>query len=86
MYAKRHGGRIQPEARLIILWFMTPLNILGLNLIGSTLTQHWSYYVLAVGWGIHNVRNPQHMSFPFLLQRVRLGHWQSLVLLSITYA
>ena len=75
LYAKRHGGRIQPEARLIILWFMTPLNILGLNLIGSTLTQHWSYYVLAVGWGIHNVRTPNstYLSFSFSFCVVCLG-------------
>lgn len=53
LYAKRHGGRIEPEARLIVLWFMTPLNIVGLNMIGSTLQNHWNYYILAVGWAIH---------------------------------
>ena len=53
MYAKRHGGRIVPECRLIILWFMTPLNIVGLNMIGSTLQNHWNVWILIVGWGIH---------------------------------
>ena len=54
LYARRHAGRIDPEARLIVLWLMTPLNVLGLNLIGSTLHNHWSYWILAVGWALHN--------------------------------
>ena len=54
MYMRRHNGVIVPEARLIIIWFVTPLYIVGMNLIGSSLTQHWHYMVLAVGWFLHN--------------------------------
>ena len=54
MYMRRHGGVIVPEARLIIIWFVTPLYIIGMNLIGSCLTKHWHYMVLAVGWFLHN--------------------------------
>jgi MFS family permease len=54
MYAKRHRGTIIPEARLIIIWFILPFKIIGYNLIGTTLSQHWSFWVLAVGWLMHN--------------------------------
>lgn len=54
LYAKYHNGRIVPECRLIILWLMTPIDIAGLNMIGSTLTHHWNPWILIVGWGIHN--------------------------------
>lgn len=53
-YMKRHNGVIVPEARLIIIWFVTPLYIIGMNLIGSSITKDWSYVVLAVGWFLHN--------------------------------
>ncbi|KKY21679.1 putative mfs transporter [Phaeomoniella chlamydospora] len=54
LYSRRHSGRIEPEARLIILFPILPLKILGYNLIGTTLTKHWSYWILAFGWGLHN--------------------------------
>ena len=54
MYMRRHGGVIVPEARLIIIWFVTPLYIIGMNLIGCSLSKHWHYMVLAVGWFLHN--------------------------------
>lgn len=56
MWAKRHEGRIDPESRLIALWLVLPFKLIGYNLIGATL-QHapgWSYWVLAVGWAMHN--------------------------------
>ena len=54
MYAKRHAGVIEPEARLIIIWFATPLIVVGMNMIGATLQHKLHWAVLAVGWAIHN--------------------------------
>jgi len=54
IYAKRHGGRIEPESRLVVLWLMLPFKIVGYNLIGATLQNHWSWWILAVGWCMHN--------------------------------
>jgi hypothetical protein len=54
LYARFHHGKIDPEARLIVLWLILPLKIVGYNLIGISLEQHWSYWVIAVGWGMHN--------------------------------
>jgi MFS family permease len=54
IYMRRHRGVIIPEAHLIIIWFVTPLYIIGMNLIGSTIMHHWHYMVLAVGWFLHN--------------------------------
>lgn len=56
LYARYHGGRLEPENRLIILYLILPLKIIGYNLIGVTLhnPRTWSYWVLAVGWAMHN--------------------------------
>lgn len=54
IWAKRNNGIIDPEARLIPIWLVLPFKIIGYNLIGLTMQKHWSYYVLAVGWGMHN--------------------------------
>lgn len=50
LWAKRNNGIIDPEARLIPLWIILPLKIIGYNLIGLTMARHWSIYVLCVGW------------------------------------
>ncbi|KAF2758375.1 MFS general substrate transporter [Pseudovirgaria hyperparasitica] len=54
LYAKRNGGRLEPESRLLPLWLVLPTKIIGYNLIGSALEHRWNIYVLAVGWGLHN--------------------------------
>lgn len=56
IYAKRHGGVIEPENRLIVLWLVLPFKLIGYNLIGATLhnAHTWSWWVLAVGWAMHN--------------------------------
>ena len=54
VYAKYHSGRIEPEARLIMIWLVLPLKLIGYNLIGTGLEKHWSYWVVAVGWAMHN--------------------------------
>ena len=53
-YAKHHQGRLDPENRLIMLWIIFPIQIAGHNIIGQALQHHWSYWVLAVGWAMHN--------------------------------
>jgi uncharacterized membrane protein len=51
IYMKRNGGRLDPEARLIPLWFATPLMVLGIVLLGYSLENKWHYMVTAVTWG-----------------------------------
>lgn len=43
---------LEPEARLLPLWFATPLMVLGIVLLGFTLENHWHYMVMAVTWGL----------------------------------
>jgi MFS family permease len=49
------NGIIAPEARLIPLWLVLPLKIVGYNLIGLSIEKGWNIWVLAVGWGMHNL-------------------------------
>lgn len=53
LWAKRHGGIIEPEARLLPIWLIMPLKIAGYNMIGVTLGRHWNVNILAVGWVSH---------------------------------
>lgn len=55
LWAKRSGGIIAPEARLIPLWLVLPLKIAGYNMIGLSISRHWNIWILAVGWGMHNI-------------------------------
>ncbi|CZR62199.1 related to HOL1 protein [Phialocephala subalpina] len=52
IYRKRNNGSMEPEARLLPLWFATPLMVLGIVLLGFTLENHWHYMVMAVTWGL----------------------------------
>jgi MFS family permease len=54
LYARYRGGKIEPEARLLALWVVLPFKITGNILIGWSLESHWSYWILAVGWAMHN--------------------------------
>lgn len=47
-YARRHNGRIDPEARLYITYPATILLMVCLAIIGEALQKHWHYMVLAV--------------------------------------
>ncbi|KPI45407.1 uncharacterized protein AB675_479 [Cyphellophora attinorum] len=51
--ARHYNGKTEPEDRLLILCFITPFKVLGFVLIGSTLEDHESYWILAVGWTLH---------------------------------
>ena len=56
VWARYHNGVIVPENRLVIIWIVLPFKLIGYNLIGTTLHNAltWSYWVLAVGWAMHN--------------------------------
>ncbi|EXJ79022.1 hypothetical protein A1O3_08523 [Capronia epimyces CBS 606.96] len=56
LWARSHNGRIDPENRLILVWLVLPLKLVGYNLIGATLhhAPAWSWWVLAIGWCMHN--------------------------------
>ena len=55
VYMRRHEGVIVPEARLIIIWFVTPIYLIAQNIMGASLSQHWPYQALAFGWFLHNM-------------------------------
>ena len=48
VYARRHGGRIQPEARLIPSYLASMLLVPSLIVLGFGLQQLWHYMVIAV--------------------------------------
>ncbi|KAK0263112.1 hypothetical protein LTR35_017611 [Friedmanniomyces endolithicus] len=48
LYAYRHNGHIDPEARLIIAYPATALLFIAIVIIGFALEHHWHYMVLAV--------------------------------------
>ncbi|KAF7586330.1 hypothetical protein BBP40_009058 [Aspergillus hancockii] len=47
-YAKRHAGRLDPEARLIITYPATIICCISLIVLGFTFQYHWHYMVIAV--------------------------------------
>ena len=53
VYVKRHGGKFDPEARLIVIWLAIPCCIAGLVLFGFCYQQNYHYMVAAVAWGLY---------------------------------
>jgi hypothetical protein len=49
----RHVGRLEPEARLAVIWLSTPFMLSGLVLLGFSLEQGYHYMVAALGWGLY---------------------------------
>ncbi|OGM48241.1 glutaminyl cyclase [Aspergillus bombycis] len=47
-YIKRHGGRLDPEARLIITYPATMICCVSLIILGLAFQYHWHYMVIAV--------------------------------------
>ncbi|KAE8159856.1 putative MFS transporter [Aspergillus tamarii] len=47
-YIKRHGGRLDPEARLIITYPATIICCVSLIILGLAFQYHWHYMVIAV--------------------------------------
>lgn len=52
IYRSRHNGQLAPEARLIPIYFATPLMVLGIVFLGYSLQNSWHYMVTAVTWGL----------------------------------
>ncbi|KAJ5669028.1 hypothetical protein N7462_010098 [Penicillium macrosclerotiorum] len=52
-YASRHGGRLEPEARLFAIWFAMPFMVAGLILMGFALERQYHYMLCALGWGLY---------------------------------
>lgn len=53
MSMKRNHSIFEPEARLNVIWFSTPLIIAGLILLGFCLEEKYHYMVASVGWGLY---------------------------------
>ncbi len=53
VYQKRHGGRLEPEARLSAMWISTPFLCAGLVLLGFALENGYHYMLTALGWGLY---------------------------------
>lgn len=51
-YVRRHGGRLDPEARLIITYPATLILCLSLIILGFSLQHQWHYMVIAGFAGI----------------------------------
>ena len=50
--ARRNNGKLEPEARLWVMWLSTPIMMTGLIVLGFALQKHMHYMVAAVGWGL----------------------------------
>ncbi|MCJ1432689.1 hypothetical protein MMC27_002046 [Xylographa pallens] len=52
LYLRRHGGRLEPEARLYVIPLATPFMLAGLVLIGFCLQNGYHYMITAFAWGM----------------------------------
>ncbi|KAE8346277.1 hypothetical protein BDV24DRAFT_147495 [Aspergillus arachidicola] len=50
---KRNQGRLEPEARLLAIWFATPFILAGIILLGFALEGAYHYMLTALGWGFY---------------------------------
>lgn len=48
LYLRRHKGKIEPEARLIIIWLASPLMAVSILVLGFALEHTWHYMTIAV--------------------------------------
>ncbi|KAL9027814.1 MAG: hypothetical protein Q9180_007272, partial [Flavoplaca navasiana] len=53
IYIRRHRGRLEPEARLSVIYTALPFLLTGLVVLGFALERKWHYMVTAVGWGMY---------------------------------
>lgn len=53
IYIRRHAGHLEPEARLLVIWFSAPLMVTGLVLVGVALQHGWHYMLTAFAWGLY---------------------------------
>lgn len=52
-YIHRHKGRLEPEARLAVIWLSTPFMLAGLVLLGFSLERGYHYMITSLGWGMY---------------------------------
>jgi hypothetical protein len=52
-YIKRHNGRLEPEARLAVIWLSTPWMLAGLILLGFCLQDGYHYMITSLAWGLY---------------------------------
>jgi hypothetical protein len=52
-YMGRHAGRLEPEARLAVVWLSTPFMIAGLILLGFALENGLHFMITSLGWGLY---------------------------------
>ena len=50
---RRHHGVLEPEARLLAIWFSTPFIITGLVVLGFALERGWHYMIGSLAWGMY---------------------------------
>ncbi|OAA43281.1 MFS transporter [Metarhizium rileyi] len=50
---RRNNGRLEPEARLAVVWIATPFLCSGLILLGFSLERAYHYMLAALGWGLY---------------------------------
>ncbi len=48
IYLRHHNGRIEPEARLIIIWLASPIMAVSVLVLGFALQNTWHYMIIAV--------------------------------------
>ena len=53
LYIRRHKGRLEPEARLSVIYFALPFQLTGLVVLGFALERRWHYMVIALAWGMY---------------------------------
>ncbi|KAL8771747.1 MAG: hypothetical protein Q9209_002938 [Squamulea sp. 1 TL-2023] len=53
LYIRRHRGRLEPEARLSVIYVALPFLLTGLVVLGFALERRWHYMITAVGWGMY---------------------------------
>lgn len=52
IWSRRHAGRVDPEARLVITYLSALLIAVSLVIIGLALTNRWHYMLVAVFYGV----------------------------------
>ncbi|KAL8895758.1 MAG: hypothetical protein Q9207_008027, partial [Kuettlingeria erythrocarpa] len=50
---RRHRGRLEPEARLTVIYTALPFLLAGLVLLGFALERGWHYMLAALAWGLY---------------------------------
>ncbi|KAL8673339.1 MAG: hypothetical protein Q9168_002218 [Polycauliona sp. 1 TL-2023] len=53
IYIRGHRGRLEPEARLSVIYTALPFVLTGLVVLGFALERKWHYMVTAVSWGMY---------------------------------